>query len=335
MKGVLENDTFSRTESSSSSVHSETPGVIQVHYGEIQEVKVVPADANANSDPKKSQTKVITEKGLSKLFTIAAILCALVIIVAVSIPVSLLLKQRAKEAEEETTSNDGSPFALSPKKTATSSRYWDCNAGACGCGYWSLNNDPAHCYSNTLFEAPSSNPYGAKFYGTAAVSQVLFQGPDKWLGDGCSKCWKVTATSNVPGHDPEETALVLKGANLCDDPSKCLNNAHFDIAAPGFHVGWNKCDSIEPLEREGFQSCGGWMRSNKDPSENCDCSKFKDEVLRSGCENFLSLGWDMPEVTYQEVECPSELTQVPCWTNNGNSYSFSLEGYCASPYPAP
>jgi hypothetical protein len=90
-----------------------------------------------------------------------------------------------------------------------------------------------------MFEAPTNNEYGAKYYGTAAVSPVLFNPSDQgasWLGEGCGKCWKVTGTSNIQGYGYATTTLVLKGANLCpaSNAAWCGNGAaHFDISAPG------------------------------------------------------------------------------------------------------
>lgn len=51
---------------------------------------------------------------------------------------------------------------------ATTTRYWDCNGGSCGCGFGSGGRNTM-CQSNALYRAPS-NSYGAEFYGTAAVS---------------------------------------------------------------------------------------------------------------------------------------------------------------------
>jgi hypothetical protein len=47
------------------------------------------------------------------------------------------------------------------------------------------------CHSNALFAAPQGNEYGAKFYGTAALSAAL--GGGNWQAEGCGKCFKVTA----------------------------------------------------------------------------------------------------------------------------------------------
>jgi len=210
---------------------------------------------------------------------------------------------------------------------ATSTRYWDCSGGSCGCAYLpdhlqGDNDKPAHCYSNALFAAPQGNSYGAKFYGTAAVSNVL--GGSDWLGDACGMCWKVTGTSNVPNYEGVSSTLVLRAANYCPPENYQCNGApHFDIAAPGFDVTQfslsNSCNEREPEETAGFESCGTWMQNAQDPDIGCDCSYFNDPTLRAGCENFYSLKWDNPSVIYEAVECPPEMV-TPCWEENAGSY---------------
>ena len=69
----------------------------------------------------------------------------------------------------------------------------------------------------------------------------------------------------------------------------------------------------------GFASCGNWLISNSDPYDNCNCSLFKSDTLRKGCENFYSLKWDNPTVSYVEVDCPPELSSLHC------SYPYALE----------
>jgi hypothetical protein len=147
--------------------------------------------------------------------------------------------------------------ALAQTRTATTTRYWDCSGGSCGCSYVRTGlsgSEPSMCHSNAMFAAPSNNPYGAKFYGTAAISASL--GGGDWMSSGCGKCWKVTGTSNVPGFSGVSTTLVLKGTNFCPDANPmCARGPHFDIAAPGFDVLEfslsNTCPQREPDEIAG------------------------------------------------------------------------------------
>ena len=133
--------------------------------------------------------------------------------------------------------------------TASTTRYWDCSGGACGCGFGNPKQ-PTHCHSNALFEAPAGNSYNAKFYGSAAVSNTL--GGGDWLAKACGKCFKVTGTANVGSHT-EESVIILKATNYCPpgNPS-CNNQAHFDISAPGFDYPAssisNTCSAVEPSE---------------------------------------------------------------------------------------
>jgi len=231
---------------------------------------------------------------------------------------------------------------------ATTTRYWDCSGGACGCAYLPLgpgtDSNPAHCHSNAMFAAPEGNVYGASYYGAAAISRFLWDGNTNsgdWLGEGCGKCWKVTGSSNVGPNQGVSTTLVLKGTNIC--PTGICNEdnkAHFDIAAPGFDVlefSWsNTCAELEADELEGFKSCGRWMIDSQDPSINCDCSKFNSPVLRAGCENFYSLQWDNAEVTYEEVACPEEIDSLPCFGDNGPGYpQEGIPETCMDPHGDP
>ena len=223
---------------------------------------------------------------------------------------------------------------------ATTTRYWDCSGGACGCAYLPSHLDhttssqgggpkPSHCYSNGLFVAPTNNPYNAKYYGTAAISEAL--GGGYWLAQGCGKCWKVTGTSNIIGYDTTTTTtIVLKGANFCPPSNAACSTGkpHFDIAAPGFdYMGSslsNTCAQVEPNELSGLTSCNNWMiSSGTDPNDSstCDCTKFTNPTLRAGCHNFQSLYWNNPTVSYEELtDCPMELATLPCWEENNENY---------------
>jgi len=223
-----------------------------------------------------------------------------------------------------TPSTNGPPSSV---LTATTTRYWDCSGGACACSYIPTGlttNEPSHCHSNAMFAAPSGNPYGATYYGAAAISATL--GGGNWMAEGCGKCWKVTGTSNALGYEGDTSTLVLKGTNFCPDGNPmCRAGAHFDIAAPGFDVlaysFAHECPTREPEEAEGFAACGTWLIDDNDPDTNCDCSLFKSPTLRAGCENFYSLKWDNPTVTYEELtSCPPELADLHC------EYPYATEG---------
>lgn len=214
---------------------------------------------------------------------------------------------------------------------ATTTRYWDCSGGSCGCGYAQNGTYPSHCYSNALFEAPFGNEFGARFYGAAAVSNVL--GGGEWMSEGCGVCWKLTGTSNIAGTPNTTTTIVLKSTNYCTPGNPyCDGKPHFDIAAPGFDFTAsslsNTCEQAEPDEIAGFGACQFWMIDNS----TCDCSLFNSSVLRAGCENFLELQWNNPMVDYEEVPCPEDLTRLPCWEANGEVWPEEIPALCEDPY---
>ena len=62
----------------------------------------------------------------------------------------------------------------------------------------------------------------------------------------------------------------------------------------------------------GFAACGTWLIDDPNPDVNCDCSLFHSPTLRNGCLNFHSLKWDNVNVVYEEVTCPSELSDLHC-----------------------
>ena len=76
-----------------------------------------------------------------------------------------------------------------------------------------------------------------------------------------------------------------------------------------------------PMLQIGFSACEGWLINSSDPDANCDCSLFNSPTLRAGCENFYSLKWDNPTVTYEEVACPAELSDLHC----GYPYPYEWE----------
>ena len=148
-------------------------------------------------------------------------------------------------------------------RSATTTRYWDCSGGACGCGWDAGNNTPAHCPSNALSAAPAANQYGALFYGAAAISRTL--GGGDWLAEGCGKCFKLTAQSNVPGTSGSKT-IVVKATNFCPEGNpSCNGKDHFDLAAPAFDYPpsslSNTCTIAFPDEKaiQNPAVCGYWM----------------------------------------------------------------------------
>ena len=182
-----------------------------------------------------------------------------------------------------------------------------------------------------MLNAPSGNQYDAKFYGTAAISAQVDSTIQNWLGDACNKCYKVIGTGNVPGTTGfgKSTTLVLRAANYCPggNINSLCNIPHFDIAAPGFDFTSSSASNsrnkaFSGNEARAFGECENW------PGTSCNCNVFKDPILRAGCNNFKSLGWNNVKVDYVEVKCPRELA-VNCWQNNDGTWPPFMDGYCA------
>jgi len=200
---------------------------------------------------------------------------------------------------------------------ATTTRYWDCQGGACGCGFGSQASN-TFCHSNALRKAPAGNKYGAQFYGSAAISTAM--GGGGWQAQGCGKCWKLTATKNENGSKASGT-IVVKGTNYCpqDDVKYCGGTKkHFDIAAPGFDTasGLNhRCGELEP----------------KEPAlaaQPTACGNLNSLVLKRGCEHFKTLNWDNAFVDFELVTCPAELT-IACRGPSGNWPKTSQKAGCS------
>lgn len=166
----------------------------------------------------------------------------------------------------------GYPKMYNGKPCASTTRYYDGNMGACGCG--TSDTSP--------FSWQWSKP-------TAAASAPVF-GSGTWCGSGCGKCFKLTPTA--VGASPEGTGapsltpLIIKVTNLCPyvgneawcayDTNSFGYEAHFDL------MDYNMAGVV------------------------------------------TSMGWNNPEVTYEEVDCAaSGYTDWNCQCASGSSTSGS------------
>jgi len=192
-------------------------------------------------------------------------------------------------------------------KTATTTRYWDCNVPYC-----EPNNSPyPHSYA---MKAAVNDPNGAIIYGTAAASDSILQGKA-----ACGKCFLLKASNTA------SPKIVVKVNNWCPcqyNPSCCSD--HFDITVPGFdwaagsvsNVCSQKDKSINYVGSPPHQVCQNWYLG-----QPCNCkSVSSDPLLQAGCNLFLSLKWDNPSVDYQEVACPSSISGI---TSDANAESDS------------
>jgi len=156
----------------------------------------------------------------------------------------------------------GYPLMYNGKHCASTTRYWDGNTGACGCG--TGNTDPFSWQYTTY---------------TAAGSPPIF-GSGTWCGSGCGSCYELTPTavgaSPIPSLGaPNLNSIVIKVTNLCP-PDGNANWCSYDINEYGYDAHFDLMD----------YNMNGLI---------------------------TALGWDNPEVTYQQVDCAtSNLTQWSC-----------------------
>jgi len=122
----------------------------------------------------------------------------------------------------------GTPKTLNGKPCASTTRYYDGQMGACGCG--------------TNATAPFSWQWTTY---TAAGSPKLFGVGSTWCGSGCGKCYKITPTGYTPTGGNAcgsncATSITVMITNLCPESGNyawcrdSTNNnygyaAHFDL----------------------------------------------------------------------------------------------------------
>lgn len=145
----------------------------------------------------------------------------------------------------------GYPKMYNGLPCASTTRYWDGQMGACGCG--TGNTSP--------FSWQWTKP-------TAAASAPIF-GSGTWCGTGCGKCFKLTPTAIGASPEgtgaPALTSLVVKITNLCP-------------------YGGNEAWCAYDVNSFGYDA-------------HFDLMDYNMNGLISG------MGWNNPEVTYQEVDC--------------------------------
>jgi len=161
--------------------------------------------------------------------------------------------------------------AISPvlSLTATTTRYYDGQKGACGCG-------PASGSSMFSWQLGiSSGVY------TAAGSQALYDSSRlSWCGPGCGKCYQLTSTGSCPcsscgSGGAAGQSIIVMVTNLCPNngnaqwcPTVGGTNQygysyHFDIIAESEVFGDNPVVNFEEV------SCPGAASSD---FSQCQCA---------------------------------------------------------------
>jgi len=153
----------------------------------------------------------------------------------------------------QTTLCTGYPKMYNGLPCASTTRYWDGQMGACGCG--TGNSDPFSWQWTSL---------------TAAASAPLF-GSGTWCGSGCGKCYKLTPTgvgaSPLGTGATTTTSVIAKVTNLCPNEGNEQWCA-YDINSYGYDAHFDLMD----YNMDGLVT---------------------------------AMGWNNPEVTYEEVDCAS------------------------------
>jgi len=184
----------------------------------------------------------------------------------------------------QTTMCTGYPKTFNGKPCASTTRYWDGQKGACGCG------------------TTDTSPFSWQWTKlTAAASAPIF-GSSTWCGSGCGKCFKLTPTA--VGASPIGTgatttnSVVAKVTNLCPytgNEQWCA----YDVNSYGYDAHFDLMD----YNMNGLVS---------------------------------AMGWNNPEVTYEEVDCASNgyLDWGCQCASNGTTTASSSPVVAATPAPA-
>jgi len=162
----------------------------------------------------------------------------------------------------------GYPKMYNGKPCASTTRYWDGQMGACGCG------------------TGNTNPFSWQWTKPTAAASAPIYGSGTWCGSGCGKCFKLTPTAIGASAEgtgaPALDSLVVKVTNLCPyagNEAWCA----YDVNSFGYEAHFDLMD----YNMAGVVS---------------------------------SMGWNNPEVTYEEVDCAANgYTDWNCQCADGAS----------------
>jgi len=167
--------------------------------------------------------------------------------------IAVIIASSFVNGQTSTSVCTGYPKTFNGLPCASTTRYWDGQMGACGCG--TGNTDPFSWQWTQLTAAGSAPIYGS---GT-------------WCGSGCGKCYRLTPTA--VGASPDgtgattTTSVIAKVTNLCPytgNEQWCA----YDVNSYGYDAHFDLMD----YNMAGLVS---------------------------------AMGWNNPEVTYEEVDCAS------------------------------
>ncbi|KAL1509721.1 hypothetical protein ABEB36_004416 [Hypothenemus hampei] len=212
--------------------------------------------------------------------------------------------------------------------SGTTTRYWDCCKPSCS---WKENtgthNPVVSCSKDGVSELTNASvSSGCEANGGSyvcndlqpwAVNDSLAYGfvAASFTGGAdnkyCGICLKLTFVNALSGK-----TFIVQNVNTGGD----LGANQFDIQIPGGGVGiftlgcstqWGAPDS-------------GWGQQYGGVSSDSECSQLP-EALQSGCH--FRFGWyenaDNPQVNFEQVTCPSELTDLTHTENNDLTMTLS------------
>ncbi|KAI4595903.1 hypothetical protein KJ359_006542 [Pestalotiopsis sp. 9143b] len=204
--------------------------------------------------------------------------------------------------------------------TGTTTRYWDCCKPSCAwSGKASVSapvdtcdkNDSvlsdvdtkSACDGGTAYTCTDNSPWAVSdslAYGFAATA-ISGGSESSW----CCACYKLTFTSGAVSGK----TMIVQSTNTGGD----LGSNQFDILIPGGGVGiFDGCTSEFGSALPGAQYGGVSSRS--------DCDSMPSSLV-AGCQFRFDWfgGADNPGVTFEQVQCPSEITAKSGCTRDDDS----------------
>ncbi|KAI5202638.1 hypothetical protein E4T39_04677 [Aureobasidium subglaciale] len=204
----------------------------------------------------------------------------------------------------------GFASVVNAAETGKTTRYWDCCKGSCS---WpgkadvsapvttcdkSDNpltdaNTASACDGGSAYMCSDQSPWAVSddlAYGFAAVN-IAGGSEDSW----CCSCYKLTFTTTAIAGK----SMIVQATNTGGD----LGSNQFDLAIPGGGVGiFNACTDEFNAPSSGWGAQYGGISSNT-------CSTFP-KALQPGCGFRWDWfeGADNPEVEFERVACPAEIT---------------------------
>lgn len=205
------------------------------------------------------------------------------------------------------------PISGGKSGTGVTTRYWDCCKPSCA---WSGKADVSSpvaaceadgvtkagdnvqsgCVGGSAYMCNNQQPFAYNStlaFGFVAASMI--GGSESSM---CCSCVLLTFNDGVAAGKQMVAQITNTGTDLSSN--------HFDIAMPGGGVGiFNGCST------QWGASTDGWGQRYGGVSSEASCSQLPTQ-LQPGCDwrwDFLD-GADNPSVSFVEVDCPSQITDI-------------------------